>query len=183
MFAPLVDYHGGGPAAALEPFSQTGHAWEMTLANYLGAGVGACYRGDRLYDTPAVRDMVHTWVSWFKANRRILTSDLIHVKRPDGQSIDGIVHVDASATSGDIALAAFFNPTSTTLNATIMLPLYYAGVAPGGSVNVASAEPAGALLASAAPGSKVLTANMRSRVALDLDIPAGGYAMFAVRHA
>ena len=65
----------------------------------------------------------------------------------------------------------------------MMLPLYYAGVTPGGLVNVASAEPAGALLASAAPGSKVLTANMRSRVALDLNIAARGYAMFVVRHA
>ena len=41
MFSPLVDYHSGGAAAALEPFAATGNAWEFTLANYVGAGVGA----------------------------------------------------------------------------------------------------------------------------------------------
>lgn len=38
MFAPLVDYHSGGPPAALEPFSSHTDAWEWTLATYLGAG-------------------------------------------------------------------------------------------------------------------------------------------------
>lgn len=182
-FVPLVPYHAGGGAASFWPPSHHIEEYELALAMHMSFGIAACYRGPGLYDTPAVRDMVHTWVSWFKTNRRILTADLIHIKRPDGQSIDGIVHVDASAPNGDIALAAFFNPTSATLNATMMLPLYYAGVAPGGSVNVASAEPTGALLASAAPGSKVLTANTRSRVALDLNIAARGFAMFVVRHA
>ncbi len=38
MFAPLVDYHGGGAPAALEPFADNIDAWEWTLATHLGAG-------------------------------------------------------------------------------------------------------------------------------------------------
>ena len=41
---PLVDYHGGGAAAAFEPLSQHTKAYEFMLAQFLGAGVGSCYR-------------------------------------------------------------------------------------------------------------------------------------------
>lgn len=47
--APLVVYHSGGEPAALEPFAEHVDAWEWTLATYLGAGVGACYRGNELF--------------------------------------------------------------------------------------------------------------------------------------
>lgn len=40
------------------------------------------------------------------------------------ESIDGIVHVDPTNALGEIAMAAFFNPTTQHLNTTIMLPLY-----------------------------------------------------------
>ena len=131
--------------------------------------------------------MVKAWVDWFKQHRRILTSDLIHIRRPDGQSIDGIVHVNPR--NDEIALAAFFNPTTSDLNATVLLPLYYAGVAPADVVNITRAEPEGARLASKPQGAKQASqgilgnANFRSRVPLEVEVPAGGYAMFSVhRH-
>jgi len=128
MFAPLVDYHSGGPAAALEPFSQTGKAWDMTLANYLGAGVGACYRGDRLYDTPAVQAMVTKWMSFWVKYRAILTQDIIHVKRPDMQSVDVLLHVSANVSDAVCALAMLYNPTLQVQSVTqLALPLYYSG--------------------------------------------------------
>jgi hypothetical protein len=130
MFAPLVDYHSGGPAAALEPFSQTGKAWEMTLANYLGAGVGACYRGDRLYDTPAVQSMVKKWMTFWVKYRAILTQDIIHVKRPDMQSVDVLLHVSANVSDGVCGLAMLYNPSSAPASVTqLALPLYYTGEA------------------------------------------------------
>jgi hypothetical protein len=151
---------------------------------HMSYGIAACYRGPGLYDTPVVRDMVKSWVAWFKQYRRILTADIIHVRRPDGQSIDGIVHVDAGAANGHIAMVAFFNPTQGPLNASVMLPLYYAGVAPGGAVNVTRAEPAGALFASPTPqtgvGGLQLVANFRSRVRLELELAPGKFAMFLV---
>jgi len=51
MFVPLVDYHGGGDAAAFEPLSEHLQEYEWALAQYLGYGTAACYRGTRLYDT------------------------------------------------------------------------------------------------------------------------------------
>ena len=127
MFAPLVDYHSGGPAAALEPFSKTGDAWEWTLANFVGAGVGACYRGDQLYDTPAVQAMVTKWMKFWTKYRAILTQDVIHVRRPDMQSVDCMLHVTANSSSTFAALAMLYNPTLTAQTTTLALPLYYSG--------------------------------------------------------
>ena len=57
---------------------------------HMSFGVAACYRGPGLSDTPIVKDMVASWVGWFKQHRRILTSDIIHIRRPDGQSSDSV---------------------------------------------------------------------------------------------
>ena len=47
--------------------------YEWGLAQYLGAGVAACYRGTRVYDTPETRDMVKKWVSFYKVFHYIST--------------------------------------------------------------------------------------------------------------
>jgi hypothetical protein len=129
QFAPLVDYHGGSNAA-LEPFSENYDAWEWTLATYLGAGYGTCYRGDRLYDTPKVQAMVTKWMRFWVQYRRILTQDVVHVKRPDMQRIDAIAHVDANVTTSVCALLMVYNPAfwGGNMTATLHLPLYYTGV-------------------------------------------------------
>lgn len=62
MFVPLVDYHSGGAAAAFEPLSEHLQSFEWALAQYLGAGVAACYRGNRIFDTPTVQAVVTKWV-------------------------------------------------------------------------------------------------------------------------
>ena len=181
-FVPLIAYHAGGGAASFWPPSQHIRDYELALAMHMSFGIAACYRGPGLYDTPAVRDMVTSWVGWFKLHRRVLTADIIHIRRADGQAIDGIVHVDPRNAAGEIAMAAFFNPTTAVLTTTILLPLYYAGVAPGAAVNVSHAVPAGALLALPKSVPQTLTANHRSRVALEVAVAAGGYAMFLVGH-
>ena len=75
QFAALVVYHGGSNAA-LEPLSEHQRAWEWTLATYLGAGYGTCYRGDRLFDTPAVQAMVTRWMTFWVRYRAILVQVL-----------------------------------------------------------------------------------------------------------
>lgn len=127
MFAPLVDYHSGGPPAALEPFSENIVAWNFTLATYIGAGVGACYRGNELYDSPPVQAMVQMWTQFWVQYRTILTQDIIHVRRPDMQSIDSILHVSANKTDEVAGLAMFYNPSLAHQNATFDLNLYYTG--------------------------------------------------------
>lgn len=127
MFLPLVDYHGGGADAAFEPMSAHLPEFEMALAQYLGAGIAACYRGSRLFDAPAAAAVVAKWVAIYKAHRDIITSDLVHIRRPDGQSIDAFMHVNALLPVHR-AFAVLFNPTLFALTQSIVFPLYYAGL-------------------------------------------------------
>jgi len=125
MFVPLVDYHGGGDAAAFEPLYQNLADYEWALAQYMGAGVAACYRGYELYDTKETKAVVQKWVQFYKQYRDIIISDIIHVRRPDMQGIDCFMHVNPSLSN--IALAMIFNPTDQYINESLRLPLYYSG--------------------------------------------------------
>ena len=60
-------------------------AYNWGLAQYLGAGVAACYRGHRLYDTNTTREVVRAWVSFYKKHREVLGADLVHVRRANMQ--------------------------------------------------------------------------------------------------
>jgi hypothetical protein len=126
VFVPLVPYHGGDDSK-FEPMSEHLPEYNMALAQYLLAGVAACYRGFRLYDTPTVQAVVTKWVSVYKQYRLIINSDIIHVRRADGQSIDGFLHANAFL-NGTKGLLALFNPTLATLNQTISVPLYFTGI-------------------------------------------------------
>ena len=126
VFVPLVPYHGGSDSQ-FEPMSEHLAEYNMALAQYLLAGVAACYRGFRLYDTPAVQAVVSKWVGHYKAYRDIINADIIHIRRPDGQSIDAFMHASAFLPRNK-GLLALFNPTSFTLNQTLVVPLYYTGI-------------------------------------------------------
>lgn len=126
MFVPLVEYQGGGAAATLEPLNDHLDAYEAHLANNFGAGVQACYRGPRLYDTEATKGVVMRWVSWFKRYRAILESDMIHLRRPDGRDIDCFLHVNPKLK--ERALAVVYNPLNQEAQRTLDLPLYYSGL-------------------------------------------------------
>ena len=127
MFVPLVQYHGGGAEATIEPLAEHLDVYEAHLAQNFLAGVQACYRGTRLYDTEPTRAVVKKWTDFYKANRAILDSDIVHVRRPDGRDLDGFIHVNPRLrTKG---LAAVFNPTDRTISRDWTLPLYYTGLA------------------------------------------------------
>lgn len=126
MFVPLVEYHGGGAAATLEPLHEHLDAYEAHLVNNFGAGVQACYRGPRLYDTDETKAVVRKWVAWFKQYRAILESDIIHSRRPDGRDIDCFLHVNPQLQHG--AMAVVYNPLNQPVERVLSLPLYYAGL-------------------------------------------------------
>lgn len=126
MFVPLVEYHGGGPAATLEPLSEHLAEYEWHLALNFGAGVQACYRGPRLYDTDATKAVVRKWVDFYKKYREILDSDIIHVRRAHGRNIDCILNVNPRASHRGLAMV--FNPAPEEQSAEIRLPLYYTGL-------------------------------------------------------
>ncbi len=126
MFVPLVEYHGGGAAATLEPLKDHLDAYAAHLANNFGAGVQACYRGPRLYDSDETQAVVRRWVAWFKRHRDILESDLIHLRRPDGRDIDAWLHVNPALH--ERAMAVVYNPLDQEAERTLTLPLYDAGL-------------------------------------------------------
>ncbi|WP_020607236.1 hypothetical protein [Spirosoma spitsbergense] len=125
-FVPLTKYQGGGPEAVLEPLSEHLPDYEQLMMQYYGAGVQACYRGPRLYDTEATKQTVSRVINWYKKYRSILNADLIHLRRPDGRDWDGILHVNPALK--EKGLLMLFNPLKTKITRTIRLPLYYTGL-------------------------------------------------------
>ena len=126
MFVPLTEYHGGGAAATLEPLSEHLDAYGAHLAQNFGAGVQACYRGPRLYDTDQTKAVVRRWVDFYKRYRPILDSDIIHVRRPDGRDIDCILHVNPQLKAKGLAM--IYNPLDQPVQREVKLPLYYTGL-------------------------------------------------------
>lgn len=139
MFLPLVQYHGGGGPAIFEPLSDHLQEYEWGLAQYLGAGVAACYRGYRLYDTDTTKAVVIKWVSFYKKYRDILNSDIVHVRRADMQGIDAYMHVNPKLQSKGLLMV--FNPTEEAANTTLTVPLYYTGLASHANVSEQAGTP------------------------------------------
>ena len=139
MFVPLVEYHGGGAAATFEPLCDHLEDYESHLAQNFGSGVMACYRGPRLFDTEETKTVVKRWVDFYNRYRLILNSDLIHVRRPDGRSIDCMLH--ANAQLRPCGLAMLYNPTQTVQETTLKLPLYYTGLSDVANIREGEGEP------------------------------------------
>jgi len=124
-FVPLTKYQGGGPEAVLEPLSEHLKDYQQLMMQYYGAGVQACYRGPRLYDTDSTKQTVINTINWYKKYRGILNSPLIHLRRADGRDWDGWLHVNLQLKTKGLLL--LFNPLKVPITRTITVPLYYAG--------------------------------------------------------
>ena len=167
MFVPLTEYHGGGAAATLEPLHEHLTDYEQHLATNLGAGVQACWRGPRLYDTDATRELVAKWVAWFKRHREVLESDLVHLRRADGRDLDGWLHVNPRGE--ERALGMLFNPLPVARTKELEIPLYYAGLAATASVQVEEGQ------------ATTVTLDERSRARVSVTVPAGGFTWLVFR--
>lgn len=117
---------GGGAAATLEPLSEHLFEYKTLMFQNYGAGVQACYRGPRLYDTEETKQAVIEIIDWYKKYRSILNSDIIHLRKPDARDWDGIMHVNPRLP--EKGLAMFYNPTDKEMTRTVQLPLYYTGL-------------------------------------------------------
>jgi len=125
-FVPLTRYQGGGPEAILEPLSEHLKDYEQLMMQYYGAGVQACYRGPRLYDTDETKQKVIEIINWYKKYRSILNADIIHLRRADGRDWDGILHVNPNLKTRGLLM--LYNPSIEKITRTIKLPLYYTGL-------------------------------------------------------
>ena len=167
MFVPLSEYHGGGAEATLEPLDQHLDAYESHLAQNFGMGVQACYRGPRLFDTDRTRDVIKKWVAFYKQHRDILESDLIHVKRPDGVNVDGILH--ANPKLDEKGLIMLFNPSPQAQKFDMDVPLYYTGLSDK------------ATLIDEKGKAKTYSLNRQYKVRIKGEIPAGSRSWFVVK--
>jgi len=120
MFVPLVQYHGGGADATIEPLHEHLDDYKRHMNSCLGYGVQACYRGPRLYDSPETKAMVTNTVAKYKKYRRLLEGDITHLRRPDGRRVDAILHTD-DEHPGRMMLVAY-NPASDKQSTTLGLP-------------------------------------------------------------
>ncbi len=166
-FVPLVQYHGGGAAATLEPLDEHLDAYKAHMMQNYGSGVQACYRGFRLYDTERTKECVKEVIAWYKKYRDILCSDVIHLRRPDGVDWDGFMHVNPGLEEKGFVMV--FNPTDEEITRTITVPLYYTGL--NDKVRISERD----------ENERIFSLERDYTVRLTVTIPAGGCNWFTVR--
>jgi hypothetical protein len=110
----------------LEPLKDHLKDYEQLMAQYYGAGVQACYRGPRLYDTENTRLTVVKVIDWYKKYRDILNSEIVHLRRADGRDWDGLLHVNPKLKNKGMLM--LYNPLKEKITRTIKVPLYYTGL-------------------------------------------------------
>ena len=165
-FVPLTAYHGGGADAVLEPLKEHLDDYRQLMMQYYGAGIQACYRGPRLYDTEATKAMVIEVIDWYKKYRNILNSDIIRLRRADGKDWDGWMHVDPKGDQK--ALIMLFNPSGEPMKKELALPLYFTGLTDTAQIRVEEGKSQTVKLAR----------NFDAKVTVN--IPAGGYTWLLV---
>ncbi|HOC01446.1 MAG TPA: hypothetical protein PKM43_22185 [Verrucomicrobiota bacterium] len=166
MFVPLTEYHGGGAAATIEPLKDHLEHYEQRLANLFGAGVIACYRGPRLYDTDDTKAVVKRWVDFYKRHRPILNSDIIHLRRADGRDLDYILHVNPALKEKGLLMV--YNPLDRVVAKTLTIPLYYTGLTDRAAVREQD-NPA-----------RTFALDRPYAIALPVQVPARGVTWFVI---
>jgi len=166
-FVPLTRYQGGTEDAILEPLSEHLSDYKQLMFQYYGAGIQACYRGPRLYDTEGTQKVVVEMIDWYKKYRDILNSDIIHLRRADGRDWDGIMHVNPDLK--EKALVLLYNPLKENVLRKIKLPLYYTGLTNNATVSIEENNP------------KTYKLNRDYSIDLEVSIPAEGYIWLKVK--
>ena len=174
MFVPLSQYHGGGAAATIEPLCEHLEHYDARFANLIGAGVQACYRGPRLFDTPETKAIVCKWVDFYKTHREVLDGELIHLRRATGRDWDGWLHVNPQSTTGEQGLAFLYNPLSEALEMELTIPLYYTGLT--GSATVCGGDSRAWRSDMQPSGTVTVTLDEGQNAMVRVTIPAEGYA-------
>jgi hypothetical protein len=166
MFVPLTEYHGGGAAATIEPLKDHLAHYEQRLANLFGAGVMACYRGPRLYDTEETRAVVKRWVDFYKKHRQVLNADILHLRRADGRDLDYFLHVNPAGQEKGLLMV--YNPLETEAARTLRVPLYYTGKTATAAVSEQDGAPS------------VFTLDREYAIELPVKVPAHAVTWFVV---
>ena len=165
-FVPLTKYQGGGPEAVLEPLSEHLKDYQQLMVQYFGAGIQACYRGPRLFDTEVTKNMVAGTVSWYKKYRNILNADIISLRRADARDWDGWMHVDPKGKEKGFVI--LFNPKNERIKETITIPMYYTG------------RKGNAIVTNEMGNSVSKKISVSNEMQIQVEIPANGYTWFVI---
>ena len=138
--------------------------YERQLFGMVSSGAQVWVRGAKLYDGPKSRAMVEKWMTWYRKYRDIIQGDIIHLHRPDGRSLDYILHVNPEGKEKGMLLV--FNPTDVAVTKTLEVPLKYAGLTTSATIREQEGEPHEYALSRDAV------------VRLPVAVPANGYTWF-----
>ncbi|MGN1265622.1 MAG: LamG domain-containing protein [Muribaculaceae bacterium] len=166
MTLQLVGFYTNDPRVGLEPLCDNLDRYEQQLIQFLASGCMLTIRGNRLYDTPETKEMVAKWIGWFKKYRDILTSDIIHVNRPNGRDLDCMMHVNPFIDHKGMVVV--FNPTDREITKEMKLPLYYTGLK--GKATVVAQDGT----------KKTYSLNGNEELSLSVSVKAGGTAWFLI---
>jgi hypothetical protein len=167
MFVPLTEYQGGGEAATIEPLDAHLDHYERMVVSNLAMGVQACYRGPRLYDTDRTKAMLQRWVTWFKAHREILESDLVHGRRADARDIDWMLHVNPQLN--EKGMLVVFNPLDEPVRRTLDVNLYYTGLTDTAQIESAQGD------------TQTIKLQRNYHIEIPVEVPAGGMTWYVIR--
>jgi hypothetical protein len=165
---------------------------DFTLAGFFANGVAPVVVAASLWDpgdpqAVQLQQIYASWAAFYARYRRILTSPLsLHLSRPTSRSLEAVVHVDADAAAPVRALLAVVNPTGVAQAATVAVPLYYAGLAPGARVNVSTVSPANGSGTAAPVFIRTAVVGVQGAftdVPVAVDVPARAYSLFILEVA
>jgi hypothetical protein len=133
---------------------------------------GVCWRGPRIFEGPLSKQIVTDWIAFYNDYRETLTSDmLIHIRRPDGQGLDAILHANPTASStGAKGLVFVFNPTSKAITANLTVPLYYTGLTNSASVARSGVK----------AKARTVALQRDYAIVLEMNIAANGYGWWVI---
>ena len=132
----------------------------------LSSGAQVWIRGHRLYDGPRSKAMLARWMDWYRKHGEVIHGDIIHLKRPDGRSLDYYLHVNPAGKEKGMLLV--FNPLDQAVTTTLDLPLYYTGLSGKATIREQEGPP------------RSLELDSRSSARLEVSVPAGGFSWFIV---
>jgi alpha-galactosidase len=120
-----------------------------------------------LYDTDETKAVVKRWVSFYKKHRQILDSDVIHLRRPDGNDWDGLLHVNPAAS--EKGLLMLHNPLDKPIIRDLEIPVYYTGLPDEVRVEDQNGN------------SKTYAVSRDYHITLPVTIPANGYRFYVMK--
>lgn len=140
--------------------------YERAFFTMLSSGAQVWVRGHRLYDGPKSQAMLKKWMDWYQQHKEVILGDIIHLRRPDGRSLDYTLHVNPGGKEKGMLLV--FNPLDTEVTKTIDLPLYYTGLT--GTAKIRREEEA----------SQSVKLDTNASAKLPVTLPAGGFTWFVI---